>query len=153
MTADVKTIDALREALDDEYRARATYRKVIDAFGPVRPFVNIVQAEERHARDLVALFDRFRVAPPRDTWPHRVSAPRTIAEACEAAVRAEIENKAMYERLIPHVSDPAARRVMRRLQEASQQRHLPAFRRCLARAGKPSGRHRRARVGQSQSCS
>jgi nucleotide-binding universal stress UspA family protein len=42
----------------------------------------------------------------------------------------------MYERLIAQVSDPIVRRVMRRLKEASQKRHLPAFKRCLSRTGR-----------------
>jgi rubrerythrin len=149
-----KTIEALREALDDEYKARATYRKVIEAFGPVRPFANIVEAEDRHARALLALFARFGVEPPQDTWPERVTAPRTLVEACRAAVEAEIENEAMYERLLGQINDPAACTVMRRLQRASQERHLPAFKRCLeretGRGGGPArpagGRPLRARV-------
>ena len=39
----------------------------------------------------------------------------------------------MYGRLMDEVSDPVVRRVIRRLAEASQQRHLPAFKRCLSR--------------------
>ena len=35
---------ALNESLQDEYKARATYRAIIQAFGPVRPFINIVEA-------------------------------------------------------------------------------------------------------------
>lgn len=159
MIADKHTIEALREALEDEYRARATYRKVIETFGPVRPFVNIVQAEERHADALLRQFDRLGVEPPQDTWPDRVTVPRTLAEVCEAAVQAEIDNETMYERLIRQVSDPVVRRVMRRLQEASQQRHLPAFRRCQEReqgrgerTSPPfSGRRHRARAGRSGS--
>ncbi len=150
--ADMKAVEALREALDDEYRALATYRKVIEAFGPVQPFVNIAAAEERHARALLEQFDRLGVRPPEDTWPGRIAAPRTLTEACEAAVQAEIDNAAMYERLIAEVGDPAIGDVLRRLQEASQARHLPAFRRCLSRgasggigAGSP-GRRRRSSV-------
>ncbi len=130
---DSKTIKALSEALEDEYRARATYRKVIEAFGPVRPFVNIVEAEERHAKALFALFQAFGVEPPQDTWAERVTTPPTLAEACRMGVEAEIENAAMYDRLIDQISNPGARDVMRRLQRASQERHLPAFRRCLER--------------------
>jgi|3_EtaG_2_1085321.scaffolds.fasta_scaffold01552_9 rubrerythrin len=149
MTPDAKTVDALREALEDEYRARATYGKVIEAFGPVRPFVNIVEAEDRHAKALLALFAKFGIEPPRDTWPERITAPASIAEACRAGVEAEIENQAMYERLIKEINDPQALAVMRRLQQASQERHLPAFQRCLERessgrslSGKRPGRMR-----------
>jgi rubrerythrin len=153
MMPDTSTIDALREALEDEYRARATYRAVIEAFGPVRPFANIVEAEDRHAEALLALFARFGVEPPKDTWPGRVTAPATLAEACRAGVEAEIENESMYERLLGQISDPDTLAVMRRLQQASRERHLPAFRRCLQRetrgdvgADRPaSGRPLRAR--------
>jgi len=143
MIPDAKTIEALREALDDEYKARATYRKVIEAFGPVRPFVNIVEAEDRHAKALLAQFARFGVEPPEDTWPERIKAPRTLVEACRAGVEAEIENEAMYKRLLQQVSDAAALAVMRRLQQASQERHLPAFKRCLERETSEGGGSRR----------
>ena len=99
----------------------------------MRPFVNIVEAEDRHARALLALFARFGVEPPPDTWSERVAAPRTLLEARRAGVDAEIENEAMYERLLRRTNDPAVVAVMRRLQRASQERHLPAFRRCLER--------------------
>lgn len=154
MPIDARTAEVLREALQDEYKARATYRSVIAAFGKVRPFINIVEAEDRHARALLGLFERFGVAPPDDTWAGRVKAPGTLAEACRAAVAAEIENDAMYERLLQQVSDAEVLQVLRRLQEASRERHLPAFRRCLARetgqpgdvSGPPSGHPRRARL-------
>jgi len=137
--ADAKTIAALREALDDEYKARATYRKIVEVFGPVRPFANIVEAEDRHVRALMRQFDRLGLKPPVDTWPTRVTAPRSLTEACEDAVQAEIDNAAMYERLIAQTSDATVHRTMRRLAEASQQRHLPAFKRCLSRTAPGSG--------------
>ncbi len=82
------SIDALSEAIEDEYRARATYRKVIERFGPVRPFVNIVEAENRHVAALLRQFARLRAEPPSDTWPDRVSAPASLAEACAVGVKA-----------------------------------------------------------------
>jgi len=45
-------VRALEEALDDEYRARATYDQVIRDFGPVLPFTRIREAEERHINAL-----------------------------------------------------------------------------------------------------
>lgn len=133
MSVDEKTIGALREALDDEYKARATYQGVIDRFGPVRPFVNIIEAEERHANALLRLFERFGIEPPKDRWAGQVPAPSSLAEACKAGVEAEIENAAMYAWLLAQVSDARVRDVLTRLQQASQQRHLPAFRRCAER--------------------
>lgn len=153
MTPDHATLAAMREALDDEYKARATYRKIIETFGPVRPFVNIVEAEDRHVRALLDLFAAFGIAPPADPWPARVVAPASLREACAAGVQAEIDNAAMYDRLLAAVGDPAVAAVLRNLQRASQENHLPAFRRCLEREqdggwGGGPGRGRRHRGGR-----
>lgn len=142
MAAHARTIDAMREALEDEYRARATYTKVIEVFGPVRPFVNIVEAEDRHAKALLDLFAGLGIEPPQDRWSGRTEIPDTLAECCAAAIAAEIENQAMYERLIAAIDEPAVATVMRRLQRASQERHLPAFRRCLEREAAKQGSER-----------
>lgn len=55
-----QTLEASSEALDDKYRARATYRKVIERFGSMRPFVDIVGAENRHVGALVWQFQRLQ---------------------------------------------------------------------------------------------
>jgi len=91
---------ALMAALDDEYHGRATYRAVLDAYGDVRPFVNIVGSEVRHIQALRRLFERYGVAIPQDPWPPRVSAPASLEAACEAALEAERENAVLYEQLI-----------------------------------------------------
>lgn len=38
-----------------EEQGRAFYRLVIKMFGPVWPFINVVEAEDRHARALESL--------------------------------------------------------------------------------------------------
>ena len=43
----------LTEALNDEYKARATYQLVTRTFGEIRPFINIVEAENRHIQALI----------------------------------------------------------------------------------------------------
>jgi len=145
--------DALAEALLDEYKARATYRAVIRAFGEVRPFVNIVNAEERHVRALLPLFDRYGIPAPADEFAATTSAPASLKEACREAVRAEIDNARMYDRLLEATgSYPGVQAVLRRLQRASAGNHLPAFRRCLDRleaSGRDAGRQRRHRGGRS----
>jgi len=125
--------DRLTEALDDEYKALAAYRKVIEKFGPIRPFVNIVEAEARHAAALLSLFERYGIPVPEDRWPERVTAPDTVEEACRSAVEAEIYNMAMYDRLLAATPEPDVRRVLENLRSASRDRHLPAFKRCFQR--------------------
>lgn len=121
----------LAEALQDEYKAHATYRKVIEKFGQVRPFVNIVEAEARHMAALLGLFEAYGLPVPENRWAGRVSAPDSLEEACRDAVAAEKENLAMYDRLLVGTEEPDVRHVLLNLQAASRDRHLPAFERCL----------------------
>ncbi|MEW6268043.1 MAG: DUF2202 domain-containing protein [Thermodesulfobacteriota bacterium] len=125
---------ALTTALQDEYKARATYRKILAAFGHVRPFVNIVESEERHIRALTRLFAKHGIPLPHDEWPERVTAPASLHEACVAAVEAERQNAALYAGLMDATSDyPDVQETFRRLLASSEDKHLPAFERCLAR--------------------
>jgi len=126
-------VTALREALDDEYHAWTTYGQVIEDFGEVRPFINIRAAEARHIEALLGLFHRYGVEAPPNPWPGRVRRYRRLEEACSDAVTAEIENAALYDRLMASTRRPDLLAVFGNLREASQERHLPAFRRCLAR--------------------
>lgn len=89
-------VNALKEALDDEFKALATYDRVIADFGPTRPFLNIRDSEARHIDTLLGVFRNYGLTPPKNSWPDILT-------------------------------------VFRSLHDASQQRHLPAFRRCLQR--------------------
>lgn len=138
----------LEEALDDEYRAWATYDQVVHDFGAIRPFVNIREAEARHISALLALFERYGLQAPANPWPGRVARYASVREACEAGVAAEIANGAMYDRLLATARQADIAAVLRNLQRASQESHLPAFRRCAGRGaatGTGGGRRRRGR--------
>ncbi len=137
-------ISALHDALDDEFQAWTTYDQVIADFGDVIPFVNIRDAEARHIDALSALFRAYGLPIPENTWPGKVPRFGSVREACEAGIVAELANAALYERLLAATRRPDILMVFQRLQKASQQRHLPAFRRCAARGGEGGGRgHRR----------
>jgi len=133
-------IGILIEALDDEYRAWATYDQVIADFGDVRPFTNIREAEARHIQALAALFARYAVPVPANPWVGKVERYASLHAACEAGVAAEIANAALYERLISSTQRPDILSVLRNLQQASQERHLRAFRRCAQRGPGGGGR-------------
>ena len=129
-------VAALRAALDDEYRAEATYAAVIAAFGDVRPFINIIDAERRHADAVKAQMDRLAISyDPVNPFLGTLTAPATVLAACEQGVEAEIENITLYDRLLPKIKDTQVRETLTRLQSASRERHLPAFQRCVSRGG------------------
>lgn len=126
---DVQTIEYLQLALADERKARATYAATLEKFGSVRPFSNIIQSEEQHISQLLALFARYGIAVPADTT--QVGAlPATLAEVCAVGVTAEIENDALYQRMIPEIQQADIKSVFTSLAQASKEKHLPAFQRC-----------------------
>lgn len=141
---------ALIEALDDEYRAWATYDQGIADFGEVPPFINIREAEARHIEALCVLFARYGLPVPENPWLGKVAHYASLQEACEAGVTAEIANGEIYERLLGATQRPDILTVLSNLQAASQQRHLTAFQRCAQGTGGGRGaRHHQGGRGQS----
>lgn len=130
---------ALVEAINDEYKARATYRLIINKFGEIRPFINIIESEERHIQALIPLFKKYKITIPVDDWEKKVDVPVSITEACQIGVHSEIENMSMYERLLDLTKEyPDVQQVFLNLQRASQENHLPAFQRCAERGKNPN---------------
>lgn len=146
-------IQVLREALDDEYRAWATYDQVIADFGAVQPFVNIRAAEARHIDALHGLYRCYGLTIPDNPHPGKVARYPSLIAACEAGIEAEIVNGEMYTRLMATHPRADILTVLRNLQAAPQQRHLPAFQRCARRATDTTGcatgarQRRRGRAG------
>ncbi|MBD3318691.1 DUF2202 domain-containing protein [Candidatus Woesearchaeota archaeon] len=121
---------ALKLTLEDEYKAEATYQKVLDTFGNVRPFSNIIRAEQTHSEALIVLFEQFGIEVPVNEWYENVPAFLSIQGACQEGVQAEIANVALYDRLLVDVQNDDIRAVFERLRDASKNNHLPAFERC-----------------------
>lgn len=149
---DINLEAVLLEALDDERKAEATYAAVIRKFGKVRPFINIIAAERRHSAAIELQMVRLGFPIPTNHLEGKGSAPATLAEACRIAIEAEIENIALYDRLLPAIPDDVVRQVLQNLQDASRDNHLPAFRRCLEReeSGVGSGIGQTGRAGHGR---
>lgn len=126
------SLRALEAALDDERLAEATYRAILRRHGDRRPFSNIVAAEGRHQAALLGLFEaRGLPVPPNRCAAQQPEAPTKWVDAIRQAIKAEEDNIALYDRLLPAVQEPDLRSVFERLRWASQERHLPALRRQL----------------------
>lgn len=132
--------EALRAVLNDEYRAEATYEAVMARFGEVRPFVNIIRAEQRHSERVRAEMARLGLdVTSTNPFLGTITAPATLVDACAQGVTAERENIALYDEILPRLEDQQVRTVLTALQRASRDNHLPAFERCVARGGEPMG--------------
>lgn len=121
----------LTRAIQDEYRAETIYQGVLNDFGAVQPFGNVLTAEERHSASIGRLFANRAVATPVNTWtvaavPHFTSVPA----ACAAGVVAERENIALYDDLLRGDLPADVRQVFTNNRSASLVNHLPAFERC-----------------------
>ncbi len=143
-------IHALSEALDDEYGAWATYDQVIADFGAAPPFSNIRDAEARHIEALHTLYRFYGLPILPNPWQGKTPRYASLKEACVAGVAAEVANGELYDRLLTATDRPDILAVFHNLQEASQQRHLPAFERCVQRdsGGGPGGQRHRGRRGR-----
>ena len=132
---DAQTQQAMIEAINDEYHARAFYNAVMDKFGEIRPFSNIVHAETRHAERLSQLFNQYGLPIPEDSFAGMVEAPETLQAACQMAIEAEIANVQMYDKFLDFVQESDLRDTFTQLRHVSQNKHQVAFERCLNSRG------------------
>lgn len=124
--------EALTIAIEDEYKARETYLSVLEKFGEVRPFSNILLAEENHISSLETLFNKYEITVPENNFKGTIEVADTLKEMCEIGVQAEIDNAKLYkEKLIPSVTEYSdVTLVFENLMSASENNHLKAFDNC-----------------------
>ena len=121
----------LRIAVYDEFKAYETYTKIIEKFGLVQPFVNIKEAEAIHYAALIQLMQKYNIEVPINNWASRIEIPNTLIECCEMGVAGEIANIAMYNNLLGYAVEDDIKDTLFKLQAASYNNHLPAFRNCV----------------------
>ncbi len=131
--------EALLAAIQDEYKAFTLYSKVITAFGDTNPFANIRQSEQTHIDLLKPLLTKYAIAIPENTWGDKISAPASRTEACALGVQAEIDNAAMYDKLLTVVKEQDIRDAFTFLRDASENNHLSAFEQCSNGGGNSMG--------------
>ena len=125
------TSQILRIAVYDEFKAYETYTKIIEKFGLVQPFVNIKEAEAIHYAALIQLMQKYNIEVPINNWASRIEIPNTLIECCEMGVAGEIANIAMYNNLLGYAVEDDIKDTLFKLQAASYNNHLPAFRNCV----------------------
>jgi len=116
----------LTYAIEDEYLAKAEYELTMDRYGRIRPFSNIVRAEEQHIHYLVELFNIYGYGIPADTAKDHVVLPQNLKSVFETGVGAEIDNIAMYEAFLECELPDDVRDVFEQLKQSSEN-HLRAF--------------------------
>ena len=119
--------EMLNYAIQDEYLAKAEYELIISEYGEIRPFTNIVQAEQTHIDLLVPLFETYGYDLPENNAAESVVLPESITSAIATGVEAEEINIAMYQVFLAQDNLPDdVRTVFEYLINASEH-HLAAF--------------------------
>jgi hypothetical protein len=129
--------DMLRWAAGDEYLAHGEYATIIKKFGNLRPYSNIIKAEEQHLDWLRTEYKARGLAFPSDGSAPYVVAPADLKSAAQAGVDAEIANIDMYRVFLsrPELSrseNASAKTLFDQLMRASEN-HLRAFKTQLAK--------------------
>ncbi|NPV77520.1 MAG: hypothetical protein HPY59_14260 [Anaerolineae bacterium] len=122
--------DALQKAILEEYGALNLYQSVIEQFGSVSPFSQIVQSEQQHVNALTRQAEKYGIEIPANPGLSDPPAFSTLAEACQAGVNAELADANLYDQLKTITQHEDLLGVYDSLQSASLQNHLPAFQAC-----------------------
>lgn len=119
--------EMLTYAIQDEYLAKAEYQLIISEYGDIKPFTNIVEAEQTHIDLLLPLFETYGIDLPENNASEYVSLPESITSALATGVEAEEANIAMYKAFLGQDNLPSdVRTVFEYLVNASEH-HMNAF--------------------------
>ena len=125
-------IDMMHYAVDDEYLAQAEYRLILETYGSIKPYSNIVLSEGNHLSLLGQLFDLYQLPFPADPSAGHVVLPNSLLEAAQIGVEAEINNIEMYRYFMTLPIEANMTTVFQLLMDASIN-HLAAFERQVDR--------------------
>jgi hypothetical protein len=129
LTSEESTV--LQNAIVEEYGALNLYQAVINQYGDVYPFNQIVLAEQQHVNALIRQATKYGITVPENMGLTTEPSFATLQNACQAGVDAEIADAALYDDLLPLVSSHSDLvQVFTSLQNASLNYHLPAFELC-----------------------
>ena len=121
----------LDEAYQDELKAYIRYEGIIEQFGEVSPFVNLVEAERRHLDHLADLYIARGMTPASVSEPAAVMY-LSVTAACQVSLEAEKDNVVVLDRLMKESVDTDIKDTLKWIRDASAERHIPALERCSA---------------------
>ena len=117
---------ALDVVLADEYKARAEYELIVDQFGAISPYVQLIRAETNHINALSRVYDAFDWDIPSDNGDDFAVLPASLEASYQIGIDAETANIALYEAYLESNLPDSIERIFTNLQRASQN-HLAAF--------------------------
>jgi len=124
---EVQNLEAtLTVLINDEYNAKAVYVALVEKFGEVSPFVNLIKAETQHISALTNQFVAYGFTVPADNSNVASIVPDTLEEAYAIGLQAEINNIKLYEDFLKQDFPVNVEKVFTSLMNASKS-HLATF--------------------------
>ena len=118
--------EMLTYAIEDEYMAQGEYNAILDEYGAVNIYNNIVKAEKFHIEALTSFLVAKGLTVPVNDAETRVVLPESLQKSYEIGIEAEINNIKMYEQFLKEDLSADVRYVFENLMKASKN-HLNAF--------------------------
>ncbi len=119
----------LDEAYQDELKAYIRYEGIIEQFGEVGPFGNLLDSERRHLDHLADLYIARGMTPAAVYEPAAVMY-LSVLSACQVSLEAEKDNVVLLDKLIHETTEPDIIDTLQWIKRASAERHIPALERC-----------------------
>jgi len=129
---DLTLEDMLKYAIEDEYLARGEYKYILDTFGDIIPFKDVMAAEVQHIADVKILLEKYKFTVPKDVSEDHLIKADNAEQTYEIGVQAELDNIAMYENFLKNTLPEDIATTFEFLMEASRG-HLNAFEKELTR--------------------
>lgn len=120
---------ALGATLQREQHALATYQNVIARLGAIRPFANIIPAEQQHVATLKAFLAECTVALLTGTVTG-ATAPATTSQACALGLSTEQSLVSLYDQQLPNMTSyPDVHQAFGSFKTVSAESHLTPLQR------------------------
>ncbi len=118
---------ALGDALQATQQSVLRYDAVLTKHGRQQPFAQVVRARRRDAKKIAKLFAVVDL-PVVEAYNGEVGAPATVEQACRQAETQEARNIATYEKVYDLFDHADVVKLMDKLLQRAEGRHLRAFR-------------------------
>lgn len=123
------TSSLLTDALTSEREAIALYTAIIDEYGSVQPFTNLLEAALNHERAIERLFDYYGLLVPPETTV-TAEAPDTLELALNGALTLERAQEDLYANFLSLTDDSHTEAVVTQILKSSTV-HIESVQSCL----------------------
>ena len=123
----------LREAYAGEIQVQGMYKKAIDEFGPVRPFIMLIRSREVHLLVLAGIADKYGIELPTEIASDTTGIDYATREvACESLSLSEAELIAQHQKALETIGDeyPDMTVVLSELIRSGDELLIPALNKC-----------------------